>query len=121
MTYVRYPNPRENSLRKKVEDHISEKAYYSWEITNILINLGMNIFYLRLNQKKVKIALRGKGFNSKELPEYKGKSKSGIVLYPEKQVWEYIKKCEKEGQIFPVEEGSLEKMVEKGYAHKLQR
>jgi len=33
----------------------------------------------------------------------------------------FIKKCEEEGQIFPVEEGSLEKMVEKGYAHKLQR
>lgn len=138
MKYVRHPTPKQNGLRKKAEAHLGEKVYYSWEIALILENLGMDGVYQHLHRKsktnepdwpailgqiesKVKNNLRSAGFNSKNLPEYNGRSINGVVLYPEHQVWEYIKMCESKKQIYPVEEDSLEKIIRKEYHHQSVR
>ena len=125
MVDYRYPKPDESSIRNKFEEQLNTKLLYSWEIARILHNLRMNmnpnglaygggeIIGIESKVKRNLNKLRVKPSNLSNL--------NLSPLYQEKDIWNYLKKCEKEGLIDCILEKNLGDLMDKEYHLKLGR
>ncbi len=125
MVDYRYPKPDESSIRNRLEEQLNTKLFYSWEIARILHNLGMNMNPNGLAygggeiigiESKVKRNLNNLRVKTSNLSNL-----NLSPLYQEKDIWNYLKKCEKEGLIDCILERKLNDLIDKEYHLKLGR
>jgi hypothetical protein len=81
-----------DSMKEEMSKKIGQPVLYSWEIKKIIENLGGP--YTNISPVKNKLIPREYGINLKIHGIF-----NSVVLYPQKEIWNYLKQLENKGKI----------------------